>query len=162
VTGQFVIRDPAVSVTWSPYGYVRGNPLNATDTAGLSPAGGEGDDGGNVAPDMFAEEIILAVEDGPLMAEQEAAAAADAVAVEQQQAQLAAESENVTFCEAKLPHVFRNAPGQLTADSPRIAQSSSERCGQRALLGRTGSATIGSKLGHRKAHNRGPKSAVDR
>jgi RHS repeat-associated protein len=35
-TGQFLTRDPLVSVTRSPYGYVEGNPLNGTDPAGLS------------------------------------------------------------------------------------------------------------------------------
>jgi RHS repeat-associated protein len=34
-SGQFLSRDAAVSVTRSPYGYVSGNPLNATDPSGL-------------------------------------------------------------------------------------------------------------------------------
>jgi RHS repeat-associated protein len=36
-TGQFLSRDALVSVTGDPYGYVAGNPLNATDPAGLCP-----------------------------------------------------------------------------------------------------------------------------
>ena len=35
VTGQFMTRDTAVSVTMSPYAYVAGNPLNATDPSGF-------------------------------------------------------------------------------------------------------------------------------
>lgn len=31
---QFLSRDPAVATTRSPYGYVGGNPLNATDPSG--------------------------------------------------------------------------------------------------------------------------------
>lgn len=34
-TGQFLSRDPAVASTLSPYGYVGGNPLNATDPTGM-------------------------------------------------------------------------------------------------------------------------------
>ncbi len=34
-TGQFLTRDPAVSMTRSAYGYVHGDPLNATDPSGL-------------------------------------------------------------------------------------------------------------------------------
>ena len=34
-TGQFLSRDPAVAMTRSPYGYVGGNPLNASDPTGL-------------------------------------------------------------------------------------------------------------------------------
>jgi RHS repeat-associated protein len=34
-TGQFVSRDPLVALTGSAYGYVGGNPLNATDPLGL-------------------------------------------------------------------------------------------------------------------------------
>jgi RHS repeat-associated protein len=34
-TGQFVSQDPAVATTRGPYGYVRGNPLNAVDPTGL-------------------------------------------------------------------------------------------------------------------------------
>lgn len=34
-TGQFISRDPVVPLTRSPYAYVRGNPLNSTDAAGL-------------------------------------------------------------------------------------------------------------------------------
>src|SRR5438270_13516016 len=34
-TAQFLSRDPAVAATRSPYGYVGGNPLNATDPSGL-------------------------------------------------------------------------------------------------------------------------------
>lgn len=34
-TGQFLSRDPLVALTRSPYGYVAGNPLNATDPSGL-------------------------------------------------------------------------------------------------------------------------------
>ena len=33
-TVQFLSRDPAAAVTGSPYGYVGGNPLNATDPTG--------------------------------------------------------------------------------------------------------------------------------
>lgn len=36
-TGQFLTRDPIESVTRSPYAYVYGNPLNATDPSGLAP-----------------------------------------------------------------------------------------------------------------------------
>jgi uncharacterized protein RhaS with RHS repeats len=36
-TGQFLSRDPLVSLTRSAYGYVYGNPLNATDPSGLWP-----------------------------------------------------------------------------------------------------------------------------
>lgn len=35
ITAQFLSRDPAVSLTRSPYGYVGANPLNATDPSGL-------------------------------------------------------------------------------------------------------------------------------
>jgi len=35
-TGQFVSRDPMVAKTMSPYSYVSGNPLNATDPSGLA------------------------------------------------------------------------------------------------------------------------------
>lgn len=34
-TGQFVSRDPLAAITQSPYGYVGGNPLSATDPLGL-------------------------------------------------------------------------------------------------------------------------------
>ena len=34
-SAQFLSRDPAVSTTRSPYGYVSGNPLNGTDPLGL-------------------------------------------------------------------------------------------------------------------------------
>jgi RHS repeat-associated protein len=34
-TGQFLTRDPIESITRSAYGYVGGNPLNATDPLGL-------------------------------------------------------------------------------------------------------------------------------
>ena len=34
-TAQFLTVDPAVSTTLSPYGYVQGDPLNATDASGL-------------------------------------------------------------------------------------------------------------------------------
>jgi hypothetical protein len=34
-TGQFLTVDPMVATTLSPYGYVAGNPLNATDPTGL-------------------------------------------------------------------------------------------------------------------------------
>jgi RHS repeat-associated protein len=34
-TAQFLTLDPAVAMTMSPYGYVHGNPLNATDPSGL-------------------------------------------------------------------------------------------------------------------------------
>jgi RHS repeat-associated protein len=34
-TGQFLTRDPITPITRSPYGYVYGNPLNATDPTGL-------------------------------------------------------------------------------------------------------------------------------
>ncbi len=34
-TGQFISRDPVVSLTRSPYAYAGGNPLNATDPGGL-------------------------------------------------------------------------------------------------------------------------------
>lgn len=34
-TGQFLSRDPVVALTREPYGYVGGNPLNATDPSGL-------------------------------------------------------------------------------------------------------------------------------
>ena len=34
-TGQFISRDPKVSATWSPYGYVAGNPMNLSDPTGL-------------------------------------------------------------------------------------------------------------------------------
>ena len=34
---QFLSRDPAVATTLSPYGYVDGNPLNSTDSTGLTP-----------------------------------------------------------------------------------------------------------------------------
>ena len=34
-TAQFLSRDPAVSLTRSPYGYVAGNPLNVSDPLGL-------------------------------------------------------------------------------------------------------------------------------
>ena len=34
-TGQFMSRDPLTATTRSPYGYVGGNPLNATDPLGL-------------------------------------------------------------------------------------------------------------------------------
>lgn len=33
-TGQFLTRDPEVATTLSPYGYVGGNPLNASDPRG--------------------------------------------------------------------------------------------------------------------------------
>ncbi len=39
-TGQFLTRDPIEAITRSAYGYVYGNPLNATDPSGLYP--GEG------------------------------------------------------------------------------------------------------------------------
>ena len=39
-TAQFLTQDPAISTSSSPYAYVAGNPLNATDLAGLYP--GEG------------------------------------------------------------------------------------------------------------------------
>lgn len=35
-TGQFLTRDPLDAATREPYGYVYGNPLNATDPSGLS------------------------------------------------------------------------------------------------------------------------------
>jgi RHS repeat-associated protein len=35
-TAQFLVRDPAVSATRSPYGYAAGNPLNRVDPTGLS------------------------------------------------------------------------------------------------------------------------------
>lgn len=38
-TAQFLIRDPLVDLTRSAYGYVGGNPLNATDPLGLSSCG---------------------------------------------------------------------------------------------------------------------------
>jgi hypothetical protein len=38
-TGQFLTIDPVVDQTRSPYGYVSGNPLNATDPTGLKCAG---------------------------------------------------------------------------------------------------------------------------
>ncbi|WP_353650324.1 RHS repeat-associated core domain-containing protein [Nakamurella sp. A5-74] len=34
-TAQFLTRDPALAMTGTPYAYVRGNPLNDTDTQGL-------------------------------------------------------------------------------------------------------------------------------
>lgn len=34
-TGQFLTRDPLEAVTRSPYGYVYGNPVNASDPTGL-------------------------------------------------------------------------------------------------------------------------------
>jgi len=34
-TGQFLTRDPIEAITREPYGYVGGNPLNATDPSGL-------------------------------------------------------------------------------------------------------------------------------
>jgi RHS repeat-associated protein len=34
-TGQFISRDPIEALTHEPYGYVGGNPLNATDPLGL-------------------------------------------------------------------------------------------------------------------------------
>lgn len=34
-TGQFLARDPIEAQTREPYGYVGGNPLNATDPMGL-------------------------------------------------------------------------------------------------------------------------------
>ncbi|MGH9197837.1 MAG: RHS repeat-associated core domain-containing protein, partial [Acidimicrobiia bacterium] len=34
-TGQFLTRDPIEAATREPYGYVGGNPLNATDPSGL-------------------------------------------------------------------------------------------------------------------------------
>jgi RHS repeat-associated protein len=36
-TGQFISRDPLEAVTGEAYGYVSGNPLNATDPTGLCP-----------------------------------------------------------------------------------------------------------------------------
>jgi uncharacterized protein RhaS with RHS repeats len=36
-TDQFLTVDPDVATTLSPYGYVSGNPLNATDPQGLVP-----------------------------------------------------------------------------------------------------------------------------
>jgi hypothetical protein len=36
-TGQFLIVDPAIAATVSPYQYVSGNPLNAADPSGLRP-----------------------------------------------------------------------------------------------------------------------------
>jgi RHS repeat-associated protein len=38
-TGQFISRDPKLSSTRTPYGYVADNPLNATDPSGLDPLG---------------------------------------------------------------------------------------------------------------------------
>ena len=35
ITAQFVSRDPALSITRQPYGYVMGNPLNGADPSGL-------------------------------------------------------------------------------------------------------------------------------
>lgn len=35
-TGVFISRDPELSSTWEPYGYVADNPLNATDPSGLA------------------------------------------------------------------------------------------------------------------------------
>ena len=35
-TAQFLTLDPAVATTLSPYGYVAGNPLNATDPTGMT------------------------------------------------------------------------------------------------------------------------------
>lgn len=32
--GQFLSRDPAISLTWTPYGYAGGNPLNTVDPSG--------------------------------------------------------------------------------------------------------------------------------
>lgn len=34
-TGNFLTRDPIEALTREPYGYVGGNPLNATDPSGL-------------------------------------------------------------------------------------------------------------------------------
>ncbi|MGI8809508.1 MAG: RHS repeat-associated core domain-containing protein [Acidimicrobiales bacterium] len=42
-TGQFLTRDPIEAVTREPYGYVGGNPLNATDPSGLACAFSNGD-----------------------------------------------------------------------------------------------------------------------
>ena len=39
-TGQFLTRDPLVTSTRSPYGYVAGNPLTSIDPTGLSSSGG--------------------------------------------------------------------------------------------------------------------------
>ena len=41
-TAQFLTRDPAVSTTLSPYGYVAGDPINGSDPAGQSPADPDG------------------------------------------------------------------------------------------------------------------------
>jgi len=35
-TGQFLTVDPEVATTLAPYGYVQGNPLNASDPGGLT------------------------------------------------------------------------------------------------------------------------------
>ena len=40
-TAQFLSLDPAVDSTLSPYAYVAGNPLNATDPSGLDPWGND-------------------------------------------------------------------------------------------------------------------------
>lgn len=40
-TGQFLTRDPIVSITGEPYGYTAGNPLNAIDPTGLWPWDGK-------------------------------------------------------------------------------------------------------------------------
>ena len=37
-TGQFLTVDPLVAATLSPYGYVSGDPINASDPEGLGPA----------------------------------------------------------------------------------------------------------------------------
>jgi RHS repeat-associated protein len=48
-TGQFLTRDPAVAITLSPYGYVAGNPVNASDPSGLHVACGGVDNSGGGA-----------------------------------------------------------------------------------------------------------------
>jgi len=48
-TGQFLTRDPAVTLTRSPYGYVDGSPLNLTDPNGMNWLSDGLSDAGNAA-----------------------------------------------------------------------------------------------------------------